>query len=59
MTQPKDDSQPSDAGQQDGAAGQKEVNKVDEAKKTEPPAPRRPRRRYDPVLQPPEKTRVP
>ncbi len=31
---------------------------IGDAKKTEPPAPRR-RRRYDPVLQPPEKTRVP
>ncbi|MCA1564739.1 MAG: hypothetical protein LC803_03585 [Acidobacteria bacterium] len=58
MTQPKDDSQPRDAGQQGDAAGQKKVDKVDEAKKTQPPAPR-PRRRYDPVLQPPEKTRVP
>jgi hypothetical protein len=58
MTQSRDDSRPRDAGQQDDAAGQKKTDKVDEANKTQPPAPR-PRRRYDPVLQPPEKTRVP
>jgi hypothetical protein len=59
MTQPKEDSRPRDAGQGGDAAGQKKVDGTDEAKKTQPPAPRWPRRRYDPVLQPPEKTRVP
>jgi hypothetical protein len=55
MSQPKDNAKPHEAGESPDAAGQK---KVDEAKKTQPPAPR-PRRRYDPVLQPPERTRVP
>jgi hypothetical protein len=55
MTQPKDNAKPHAAGESPDAAGQK---KIDEAKKTGPPA-RWPRRRYDPVLQPPEKTRVP
>jgi hypothetical protein len=55
MSQPKDNAKPHEAGESTDAAGQK---KVDEAKKTQPPAPR-PRRRYDPVLQPPERTRVP
>lgn len=60
MTQPKDNSQPQgDAARQDDAAEQKKADKIGEAGKIQPPVPRRPRRRYDPVLQPPEKTRVP
>ncbi|MDQ1591831.1 MAG: hypothetical protein QOG71_2458 [Pyrinomonadaceae bacterium] len=55
MSETKDDSRPRDSGESDDAAGQK---KVGESRKPEPPAPR-PRRRYDPVLQPPEKTRKP
>jgi len=55
MSQQKDHPQPRAAGQSDDAAKQKQI---DEAGKKQPPAPR-PRRRYDPVLQPPEKTRVP
>ena len=56
MSQPKDNEKPHVAGESPDAARQK---KIDEAKKTPPPAPRYPRRRYDPVLQPPERTRVP
>ncbi|MDQ1524553.1 MAG: hypothetical protein QOE47_2477, partial [Pyrinomonadaceae bacterium] len=55
MSETKDDSRPRDSGESDDAAGQK---KVGESQKPELPAPR-PRRRYDPVLQPPEKTRKP
>ncbi|HYG10274.1 MAG TPA: hypothetical protein VD835_10020 [Pyrinomonadaceae bacterium] len=55
MSEPKDEPQPRDAGQPTDAAGEK---KVDETKNPTPPAPR-PRRRYDPVLQPPEKTERP
>jgi hypothetical protein len=58
MSQPKDNSPSRDAGQTGDAGEQKKVDKADDAGKKQPPAPR-PRRRYDPVLQPPEKTRTP
>ncbi len=58
-TPPTDNAQPRDAGQREDETGQKRVDVIDEAGKKQPPVPRQPRRRYDPVLQPPEKTRVP
>jgi hypothetical protein len=58
MSQPKDHPPARDAGRPGEAGEPKKVEEVKEGGKTPRPAPR-PRRRYDPVLQPPEKAPVP
>lgn len=58
MSQPKDHPPARDAERPGEAGVPKKVEEVKETGKTPRPAPR-PRRRYDPVLQPPEKAPTP
>ena len=58
MPEQSKDSTPSDAQPELGPTGPKKIDEV-KPSQTPPPTARRPKRRYDPVAQPPEKPPVP